>query len=342
MTEPNCYELLGVMRNAPPEVIRGAYKALAQKYHPDRNPGDAEAARMMTMLNRAALTLINAERRRAYDEFLNGQAAANPAPPETPEPATAEPNPSRHAQEEPAPKPVNWYSGWRVLVTAIVTVVAAKLIGILGTLIAFFVFYWVRPRRGAGQAAVAAGIAGLAVAGVYSAILLPNWDGWNPQVAKRSLTKLVDWEKGVMTAAPNNSREIATQSAPPSMEEATLWTQERTGSADIGPWLNYLPRESRFCRLADESIVAVFPPGIKPQAEQANPFCATVSVPFASQLSTSSLYQNATPPKTGSQPKDLSWLDKGSKVVENSQDGNSNDTSWLDKVSTVVETKLGR
>jgi hypothetical protein len=293
MTEPNYYEVLGVMRNAPPEVIRGAYKALAQKYHPDKNPGDAEAARMMMALNRAALTLLNAEKRQAYDESLNGQAAASPEPSETPKPETATPNPSRQAPEEPAPKPVNWYSGWRVLVTATVTVVAAKLIGILGTLIAFFVFYWVRPRRGTGQAAAAAGIVGLAVAGIYSAILLPNWDGRSSQVAKQQVSKPIDWEKGVMTSPPTTSNEVTPLSGPPSMEEAKHWTQESTGSADIGPWLNYLPRESRFCRLADGSIVAVFPPGVKPKAEQANPFCANVSVNSPSQLSTSSPSQNA-------------------------------------------------
>lgn len=282
MTQPNYYELLGVMRNAPPEVIRGAYKALAQKYHPDKNPGDAEAARMMTMLSRAAVTLLNAEKRRAYDEFLNGQAAVSPEPSETPEPETVTPN--------PPPKAKPW---WTLLVTFVILFLLAKLIGFLGTLIACFVFYWVKPRRGTGQAAAAAGIVGVAVAVIFSAILLPNWAGRNSQVAKHPVSEQIDWEKGVMTAPPTTSNELTAHSGPPSMEEAKHWTQERTDSADIGPWLNYLPRESRFCRLVDGSIVAVFPPGVKPQAEQANPFCANVSVTSPSQLSTSSPSQNA-------------------------------------------------
>ena len=191
MTEPNYYELLGVMRNAPPEVIRGAYKALAQKYHPDKNPGDAEAAKMMTALNRAALTLLNAEKRQAYDEFLNGQAAASPEPCETPEPETVTPN--------PPPKAKPW---WALLVTLIILFLLAKLIGFLGTLIACFVFYWVKPRRGTGQAAAAAGIVGVAVAVIFSVILLPNWDGRNSQVAKHPVSEQIDWEKGVWTPPP--------------------------------------------------------------------------------------------------------------------------------------------
>lgn len=38
------YDNLKVARNAPLEVIKAAYKTLSQKYHPDRNAGDAEAA----------------------------------------------------------------------------------------------------------------------------------------------------------------------------------------------------------------------------------------------------------------------------------------------------------
>ncbi|MCS6804710.1 MAG: DnaJ domain-containing protein, partial [Blastocatellia bacterium] len=34
------YDNLKVARNAPPEVIRAAYKTLSQRFHPDRNPGD--------------------------------------------------------------------------------------------------------------------------------------------------------------------------------------------------------------------------------------------------------------------------------------------------------------
>ncbi len=45
------YDNLRVTRNAPPEVIRAAYKTLSQKYHPDKNPGDPECARISQLIN---------------------------------------------------------------------------------------------------------------------------------------------------------------------------------------------------------------------------------------------------------------------------------------------------
>ena len=45
------YDNLKVARNAPPEVIRAAYKALAQKYHPDRNSNNPDSERIMVIIN---------------------------------------------------------------------------------------------------------------------------------------------------------------------------------------------------------------------------------------------------------------------------------------------------
>lgn len=55
---------------APQEVIRAAYKALSQKYHPDKNPGDEKAARIMAILNSAYGTLSDVQRRREHDEWI--------------------------------------------------------------------------------------------------------------------------------------------------------------------------------------------------------------------------------------------------------------------------------
>jgi DnaJ-class molecular chaperone len=67
------YENLRVARNAPPEVIRAAYKALSQRYHPDRNSGNAEAVRIMSLLNQAYDVLSDPEQRREFDKWLEAE-----------------------------------------------------------------------------------------------------------------------------------------------------------------------------------------------------------------------------------------------------------------------------
>ncbi len=64
------YDNLKVARMAPQEVIRAAYKALSQKYHPDKNPGDEKAARIMAILNSAYGTLADPQRRKEHDEWI--------------------------------------------------------------------------------------------------------------------------------------------------------------------------------------------------------------------------------------------------------------------------------
>jgi hypothetical protein len=64
------YDNLKVARLAPQEVIRAAYKALTQKYHPDKNPGDEKAARIMAILNTAYGILGDPVRRKEHDEWI--------------------------------------------------------------------------------------------------------------------------------------------------------------------------------------------------------------------------------------------------------------------------------
>ena len=64
------YDNLKVARMAPQEVIRAAYKALSQKYHPDKNPGDDKSARIMAIVNTAYGILADPVRRKEHDEWI--------------------------------------------------------------------------------------------------------------------------------------------------------------------------------------------------------------------------------------------------------------------------------
>lgn len=69
------YDSLKVAPDAPAEVVRAAYRVLAQKYHPDRNPGDATAAAAMVVVNEAYRVLSDPELRQQYDIWLRSLAA---------------------------------------------------------------------------------------------------------------------------------------------------------------------------------------------------------------------------------------------------------------------------
>lgn len=67
------YEVLGVDRNADDGTIKKAYRQLAKKYHPDMNPGDAEAEKKFKEASEAYAVLSDPDKKRQYDQF--GHAA---------------------------------------------------------------------------------------------------------------------------------------------------------------------------------------------------------------------------------------------------------------------------
>jgi molecular chaperone DnaJ len=69
MNKRDCYEVLGVPRNAAPEEIKRAYRKLALKYHPDRNPGDDVAEENFKEAAEAYSILIDPDKRSLYDQY---------------------------------------------------------------------------------------------------------------------------------------------------------------------------------------------------------------------------------------------------------------------------------
>lgn len=67
------YDNLKVTRTASPETIRAAYRRLSQKHHPDRNPDDPEAARIMVLINVAYRALSDPSRRAQHDRWIAQQ-----------------------------------------------------------------------------------------------------------------------------------------------------------------------------------------------------------------------------------------------------------------------------
>ena len=74
------YDNLKVARNAPPEVIRAAYKALGQKYHPDKNQSSSESIRIMKIINDSYSVLSDLATRKTHDDWIkqnDGRPASN-------------------------------------------------------------------------------------------------------------------------------------------------------------------------------------------------------------------------------------------------------------------------
>src|ERR687883_1892620 len=76
MSKRDYYEILGVTRTATDQEIKSAYRRLAVKFHPDKNPGDAEAEDKFKEAAEAYSVLSDAEQRRRYDRFGHAGVAS--------------------------------------------------------------------------------------------------------------------------------------------------------------------------------------------------------------------------------------------------------------------------
>src|ERR1700736_2283543 len=80
------YEVLGVSRDVDDQALKGAYRRLALKYHPDRNPDDTTAEEKFKEAAEAYSVLSDSQKRAAYDRFghqgvqgVNGDGGFDPS-----------------------------------------------------------------------------------------------------------------------------------------------------------------------------------------------------------------------------------------------------------------------
>src|ERR671923_1310133 len=79
MSKRDYYEVLGLSRGANEAEIKSAYRRLAVRYHPDKNPGDKEAEDKFKEAAEAYSVLSDAEQRARYDRFGHAGVSSSAA-----------------------------------------------------------------------------------------------------------------------------------------------------------------------------------------------------------------------------------------------------------------------
>lgn len=107
------YDNLQVTRTASPEVIRGAYKYLSQKWHPDKNPHNIrESEQVLKVINRAYEVLSNPQLRQEYDDWIARQEREEDGLPGVPPGSSNRATPgASKAKDRPAYYPHNVQNG---------------------------------------------------------------------------------------------------------------------------------------------------------------------------------------------------------------------------------------
>jgi molecular chaperone DnaJ len=77
VSKADYYEVLGVSRDASEQELKSAYRKMALKYHPDRNPGDHAAEEKFKQASEAYQVLCDADKRAAYDRYGHAGVGAS-------------------------------------------------------------------------------------------------------------------------------------------------------------------------------------------------------------------------------------------------------------------------
>lgn len=234
------YDILKVQPDAPPEIIRAAYKAMSNMYHPDKNGGDPDANEQMQRINDAYKVLSDPKLRAQYDDELrashsdHSDAARSNRPP-VEEESFSQANPPN---PKPPTKSNDKASWWPILFGA----ATAKLIGALGSVVAIGIYYWIRPRKGIAVASLAAVASGAAVSIGAAYYFQQQVPFLTPAITAKESSRPLEAQKNSTEAIAEPAiAPIATESATPtpfrSMETIFL-EQESQRSVERYPYLD--------------------------------------------------------------------------------------------------------
>lgn len=149
------YDNLQVKENASDEVIKGAYRYLSQKWHPDKNPNNREEAeKVLKLINQAYAVLSDPKKRKEHDEWVKVQRSRQagrqtkgdsetPPPPPPQSPHQSSPEPKDHAKGEPRES-----SLWNWIILPIVIILATRMFGLAGGFSALIIYFLLEKRLG--------------------------------------------------------------------------------------------------------------------------------------------------------------------------------------------------
>ena len=78
MAKRDYYDVLGLDKGASEDEIKKAFRSLARKYHPDKNPDDEQSEAMFKEVQEAYAILSNPDERRKYDRFGHNRPGGSP------------------------------------------------------------------------------------------------------------------------------------------------------------------------------------------------------------------------------------------------------------------------